>query len=68
MRSPARHPSPERLEHDPAIIDLAGVPADELVNAVIDRAEEPAPPVLLGIAILDSRIEAAARAKVVVKA
>src|SRR5262249_35707106 len=52
LREPTKHvpyPLPQRLQRGPAIADLGGVPADELVDAVIDRAEEPAPAVLLGI-------------------
>src|SRR5207249_2989171 len=37
------------LEHGPAIADLRGMPAHELVDAVIDGAEEPAPAVLFGV-------------------
>ena len=37
------------LERRPAIAELGRVPADDFVEMVIDRAEEPAPPVLLGI-------------------
>src|SRR4029434_578477 len=44
-----RTPLAQRLERGPAIPDLRGVPAHELVDAVIDGAEEPAPAVLLGI-------------------
>src|SRR5215831_20157023 len=40
----------QRLERRPAITDLRGVPADQLVDAMIDRAEEPAPAVRLGVA------------------
>src|SRR5213593_2560290 len=43
------HALPQRLERGPAIADLRGVPAHELVNAVIDGAEEPTPAVLLGV-------------------
>src|SRR5215831_18995684 len=43
------HALAERLERGPAIADLRGVPAHELVDAVIDGAEEPAPAVLLGV-------------------
>src|SRR5678815_2074653 len=43
------HALAQRLERGPAIADLGGVPADELVDAVIDGAEEPAPAVLLGV-------------------
>src|SRR5438309_4398841 len=43
------HTLPQGLERCPAIADLRRVPADELVDAVIDRAEEPAPAVLLGV-------------------
>src|SRR5215475_8433127 len=43
------HTLTERLEYGPAIAELRSVPADELVHAVIDGAEEPAPPVRLGV-------------------
>src|SRR6516165_2062609 len=43
------HALTERLERGPAIADLRGVPAHELVHAVVDGAEEPAPAILLGI-------------------
>jgi hypothetical protein len=43
------HALPQRLERGPAIADLRGVPAHELVSAVIDDAEEPTPAVLLGV-------------------
>src|SRR5438132_10875787 len=43
------HALPQRLERGPAIADLRGMPAHELVDAVIDGAEEPAPAVLLGV-------------------
>src|SRR5499427_1045270 len=45
----AAHALPQRLECGPAITDLGGVPAHELVDAVIDRAEEPAPAIVLGV-------------------
>src|SRR5262247_425186 len=44
------HALAQRLERRPAIADLGGVPADELVHAVIDGAEAPAPAVRLGVA------------------
>src|SRR5207245_1218484 len=40
---------PQRLEGGPPIADLRGVPPDELIDAVIDRAEEPTPTVLIGV-------------------
>src|SRR5262245_52542301 len=43
------HALAERLERRPAIADLRGVPAHELVHAMVDGAEEPAPAVLLGV-------------------
>src|SRR5262249_23491410 len=43
------HALAQRLQRRPAIADLGGVPAHELVHAVIDGAEEPAPAVLLGV-------------------
>src|SRR5436309_188426 len=43
------HALAQWLERGPAITDLRGVPPDELVDAVIDRTEEPAPAVLLGV-------------------
>src|SRR5215831_16148706 len=43
------HPLTERLERGPAIADLRRVPAHELVHAVIDGPEEPAPAILLGV-------------------
>src|SRR5690349_22080394 len=43
------HALAQRLERRPAIAELGGVPAHELVDAVIDGAEEPAPAVLLGV-------------------
>src|SRR5262245_43109234 len=39
----------QRLERGPAIADLRGVPADKLVETVVDGPEEPAPPVLFGV-------------------
>src|SRR5215467_3362658 len=45
----APHALPQRLECGPAITDLGGVPANELVDTVIDRAEEPAPAIVLGV-------------------
>ena len=44
-----RHPLPDRLERRPAINDLRDVPAHHLGRVVIDRAEEPAPALALGI-------------------
>src|SRR5258705_7352471 len=38
----------ERLERRPAIAALGRLPADDLVRAVIDCAEEPAPAIALG--------------------
>src|SRR5207245_4204759 len=43
------HALAKRLQRGPAIADLRGVPAHELVDAVIDGAEEPAPAVLRGV-------------------
>src|SRR5262245_12989592 len=43
------HALAERLEGGPAVADLRGVPAHELVHAVVDGAEEPAPAVHLGV-------------------
>src|SRR6516162_44733 len=43
------HALAQRLERGPAIADLGGVPAHELVHAMVDGAEEPAPAVLLGV-------------------
>src|SRR5215471_18750336 len=43
------HPLTERLERGPAITDLRRVPAHELVHAVVDGAEEPAPAILFGV-------------------
>src|SRR5215468_12422538 len=43
------HPLPQGLERGPAIADLRGVPAHELVDAVIDGPEEPAPAIRLGV-------------------
>src|SRR4030095_4039684 len=43
------HALPQRLERGPAIADLRGVPPHELIDAVIDSAEEPAPAVLGGV-------------------
>src|SRR5262249_43165352 len=43
------HALTERLERGPAIADLRGVPAHELVHAMVDSAEEPAPAVCLGV-------------------
>src|SRR5262249_28319160 len=43
------HALAERLERGPAIADLRGVPAHELVHAMVDGAEEPAPAVFLGV-------------------
>src|SRR5215472_19363352 len=52
LREAAEYPAhalAERLERGPAIADLGGVPAHELVDTVIDGAEEPAPPILFGV-------------------
>src|SRR5262249_61833910 len=43
------HALTERLERGPAIADLPGVPAHELVHAMVDGAEEPAPAGFLGV-------------------
>src|SRR5215469_17004102 len=43
------HALAERLERGPAITDLRRVPAHELVHAVVDGAEEPAPAILFGV-------------------
>src|SRR5262245_64425490 len=43
------HALTERLERGPAIADLRGVPAHELGHAMVDRAEEPAPAIFLGV-------------------
>src|SRR5688500_15494147 len=43
------HALAQRLKGGPAIADLRGVPAHQLVDAVIDGAEEPAPAVRLGV-------------------
>src|SRR5215510_10416985 len=43
------HALAERLERGPAITDLRRVPAHELVHAVVDGAEEPAPAILLSV-------------------
>src|SRR5215472_5405540 len=43
------HALAERLERGPAITDLRGVPAYELVHAVVDGAEEPAPAMRFGV-------------------
>src|SRR4030095_5030387 len=43
------HPLAQWLERSPAIADLGGVPAHELIDAVIDGPEEPAPAVLFGV-------------------
>src|SRR5262249_14041511 len=43
------HALTERLERGPAIADLRGVPAHELIHAMVDGAEEPAPAVFLGV-------------------
>src|SRR5215467_4653866 len=43
------HALAERLERGPAITDLRGVPAYELVHAVVDGAEEPAPAIRFGV-------------------
>src|SRR5947209_11265327 len=37
------------LEGGPAIAQLCGVPADDFVEMMIDGAEEPAPPIALGV-------------------
>src|SRR5215831_9124098 len=42
-------PLAQRLERRPSITDLRHVPADYFSEMVIDRAEEPAPAVLLGV-------------------
>src|SRR5713101_3352493 len=44
---PLTHALTQWLERGPAIADLRSVPAHELVHAVIDGAEEPAPAVRL---------------------
>src|SRR5207245_10799573 len=44
-----RHPSPYWLERRPAIADLGDVPPHHLGRVVIDRAEEPAPALALGV-------------------
>src|SRR5499427_783831 len=43
------HALAQRLEGGPAIADLRGVPAHELVHAMVDGPEEPAPAIRLGI-------------------
>src|SRR5206468_96470 len=43
------HALTERLERGPAIADLRGVPAHELVHTVVDGPEEPAPAVCFGV-------------------
>src|SRR5215831_12601521 len=43
------HALAQWLERRPAIAELRGVPAYELVHAMVDRAEEPAPAVCLGV-------------------
>src|SRR6266542_2392948 len=40
---------PNRLEGGPAIAELGHVPAEQLVGVMVDRPEEPAPAVLLGV-------------------
>src|SRR4029450_6672905 len=42
------HALAERLERGPAIANLRGVPAHELVHTMVDGAEEPAPAIRLG--------------------
>src|SRR5215467_15866995 len=43
------HPLPQWFERGPAIADLGGVPTHELVDAVIDGAEEPTPAIFRGV-------------------
>ena len=43
------HALAHRLERGPAIADLRRVPPDQLIDTVIDGAEEPAPAVFLGV-------------------
>jgi hypothetical protein len=43
------NPLANGLDGGPAIVELCGVPADHFAEMVIDRAEEPAPAVPLGI-------------------
>src|SRR5215831_12247704 len=43
------HALAERLERGPAITNLRRVPAHELVHALVDGAEEPAPAILFGV-------------------
>src|SRR5262245_46619607 len=43
------HPLADGLQRRPAIAELRHMPAQKLVDPVVDRPEEPAPPLLLGV-------------------